>query len=86
MAWVYILRMGNEQLYIGSTVNFEKRIKYHTLGHTATTRRLKVKEVALKQEFKTLAEARSVELKLKKLKRRDYIEKIVKEGYIKVQP
>lgn len=42
--------------------------------------------MVLKQEYKTLKEARLVELKLKKLKRRDYVEKIIKEGYIKIQP
>jgi len=38
------------------------------------------------QEYNTLNEARSVERKLKKLKRGDYIEKIIKEGYIKIKP
>ena len=43
-------------------------------------------EVVLKQEYKTLLEARSVERKIKNLKRRDYIEKMIKDGYIKVVP
>ena len=37
------------------------------------------------QEFPTIEEAKKVELKLKKLKRKDYIEKIVKDGYIKMK-
>lgn len=36
------------------------------------------------QMFDTLEEARRIEIKLKHLKRKDYIEKIIKEGYIKI--
>ena len=38
------------------------------------------------QEYASLAEARALEFKIKKWKRRDFIEKIVKDGYIKVLP
>ena len=37
------------------------------------------------QKFDTLLEARKVELKLKKLKRKDYIEKIIDDGFIKLR-
>jgi hypothetical protein len=33
-----------------------------------------------------LKEARYIELKIKNFKRRDYIEKILKDGYIKLTP
>ena len=84
MAWVYILQTKNEQYYIGSTDDIIRRLKQHAQGSTKTTQRLKIEVIALKQEYKTLKEARSVELKIKKLKRKDYIEKMVKEGYIKL--
>ena len=86
MAWVYILRTRNGQYYVGSTDDIERRLKQHAQKHTATTARLKVDRVMLQQEYGTLAEARKVELKIKKLKRRDYIEKIIKDSYIKVRP
>jgi len=45
---------------------------------------MKNPKLVLKQEFSSLAVARRIERKIKKLKRRDYIEKIVDEGYIKM--
>ena len=85
MAWVYILRMQNGQYYIGSTDDITRRLKQHENKNTATTARLKVDRMMLKQQYKTLKEARLIEQKIKKLKRRDYIEKMIKDGYIKVQ-
>jgi predicted GIY-YIG superfamily endonuclease len=43
-------------------------------------------ELVFYQEYKTLRDARRIERKLKELKRRDYIEKIIKDGYIKMTP
>lgn len=86
MAWVYILQTGSKKYYIGSTDDITRRLRQHTKGDTATTKRLKVHALLLKQEYKTLQDARSVERKIKNLKRRDYVEKMIKEGYIKIQP
>ena len=86
MAWVYILKTKNGQYYIGSTDDLERRLKQHNQNHTATTARLKIEKVLLKQEYETLVKARIVERKIKKLKRKDYIEKMIKDGYIRVQP
>ena len=38
------------------------------------------------QKYETLAQARTVERKLKRLKRKDYIEKIICDKYIKLGP
>lgn len=81
--FVYILRDEKEKFYIGSTTNISRRLKQHSQNHTATTRRMKNPSLVLKQEYPTLEIARKIERKLKQLKRKDYIEKIVKEGYIK---
>ncbi|OGG79752.1 hypothetical protein A3A39_04485 [Candidatus Kaiserbacteria bacterium RIFCSPLOWO2_01_FULL_54_13] len=86
MAWVYILQTKNGQYYIGSTTDLERRIRQHMHGHTRTTNRLQLSAVALKQEYKTIEDARNVERKIKKMKRKDYIEKMIKDGYIKVAP
>jgi predicted GIY-YIG superfamily endonuclease len=42
-------------------------------------------KMVFKQEYSTLGEARKIETKLKKLKRRDYIRKIVEDGFIKMR-
>jgi len=61
-------------------------IKQHQEGHTPSTRRMGKLNLVFSQKFETLEEARRIEDKLKKLKRRDYIEKIVKDGLIKITP
>ena len=38
------------------------------------------------QKYENLNDARSVERKLNKLKRKDYIKKIIKDGFIKMRP
>ncbi len=83
--YVYILQDGDEGMYyIGSTDNIDRRMYQHSLGLTKTTNRIHERIIRLVQEFSSLVIARRVELKLKKLKRRDFIEKIVREGKIKM--
>ena len=84
MPCVYILQFETGKFYIGSTDNLERRIKQHASGHTPSTKRLGKGALVLRQSYKTLRDARAVEYKLKKLKRRDYIAKIVEDGYIEV--
>ncbi len=43
---------------------------------------MKLFSLVLKQNYSSLETARKIERKIKKLKRKDYIEKMVKEGYI----
>jgi putative endonuclease len=81
---VYILKDDNDLFYIGSTVDLAQRLTRHYNGHTQTTNRMKNPILVLAQEYNSLATARNVERKIKKLKRKDYIEKMVKEGYIKL--
>ena len=86
MPCVYILQFANGDFYIGSTVDLERRTKQHASGHTPSTKRLGESKLVFKQDYKTLKDARSVEYKLKRLKRHDYIAKIVEDGYIKIVP
>jgi predicted GIY-YIG superfamily endonuclease len=83
MAYVYILKNIDGRFYIGSTVDLVKRLRHHKGGHTPSTKRLGKMALVFSQEYHSLAKARGIERWLKKLKRRDYIEKIVKDGYIK---
>lgn len=86
MPFVYILENEKGGFYIGSTINLEERIKQHINGSTFTTKRMKAYKLVFSQEYKNLKDARRVEYKLKKLKRHDYLAKIIKEGFIKIKP
>ncbi len=86
MAFVYILQSARDsRFYIGSSINLEKRLQHHKAGGTPTTKRFGEVVLVFKQSYPTLKEARAIERKLKKLKRRDYIEKIVRDGVIKMR-
>ena len=82
--YVYFLKDNNGKYYVGSTPTLVKRLKQHALGHTQTTRNMKNPKLVFSQEFDSLIIARKIERRIKKLKRRDYIEKIIKDGYIKM--
>lgn len=82
--YVYILKNESGSFYIGSTDNLERRIEQHRNGHTKTTKRMKNDILVLSQKYPTLEIARKIERKIKKLKRKDYIEKMISDGFIKI--
>lgn len=83
--FVYILKNENGKFYVGSTNNLERRLKQHCAGHTQTTRLMKGVRLVLSQEYDSLTTARKVEQKIKALKRKDYVERMIKDGYIKTK-
>lgn len=86
MAFIYILKNNLGGYYIGSTVNLPQRLKHHYGGHTPSTKRMGQISLVFSQEYPTISEARAVERRLKDLKRKDYIERIIKDGFIKYKP
>ena len=86
MPFVYILQNGKGKYYIGSTSDLGERMRHHMGGYTPSTKRLGNLKLVFSQKYKSLKDARSIELKLKKLKRHDYIANIIKEGFIKIKP
>jgi len=52
--------------YIGSTDNFEKRLKEHNSGKTKSIKHRVLFELVYREEFKTKTEARKREIQLKK--------------------
>ena len=86
MPYVYILENEEGKYYIGSTLDLKERIRHHMGGYTPSTKRLGKLKLVFYQEYKFFKEARSIELKLKKLKRHDYIASIIKDGFIKMKP
>ncbi len=84
LADVYILKsLRDGRYYIGSTVDFDARFKHHKGGYTHSTRRFGELLVVFRQQYPTIAEARKIERWLKKLKRKDYLDKIIGDGIIK---
>jgi len=77
MPVVYILQLKNDQYYIGSTDNIERRIHENNRGKTASTRNKLPVKLVFFQEFSDLRKARRVEYRLKRLKSRSVIEKII---------
>ena len=86
IGFVYIIRdKVSSRLYVGSTSNLTRHIYQHNHGHTQTTRRMKSRESVFSQSFNSLSDARKIEARIKKLKRKDYLEKIIEEGYIRMR-
>jgi predicted GIY-YIG superfamily endonuclease len=68
MAWVYILR-GARRHYIGATDNLKRRITEHERGSNHTTHRFGSQlELVVAKEVLSMAEARKLELVLKRKK------------------
>ncbi|MDD5489247.1 MAG: GIY-YIG nuclease family protein [Candidatus Moranbacteria bacterium] len=87
MPHVYILEsLRDKRYYIGSTTNLDARLKHHHKRLTPSTSRFGGVKLVFSQEYSTIREARTIERKLKKLKRRDYIDKIIEDGNIRMNP
>jgi len=84
-AFVYILKSITGRYYVGSTSDLDRRMIQHRNGHTQTTRNMNGFNLVFKQEYATLEEARFVEKKIKKFKRKDFIEKIISNKIITIK-
>lgn len=85
VAWVYILEsLEDRRFYIGSTSDLDRRLKHHLGGHTPSTKRMGNLKLVFSQQYDSLQEARFIERKLKNLKRKDYLQEMIKDGYIKI--
>ena len=86
MTYVYILESTKDgRYYIGSTKNLDDRLRHHKSGLTYSTKRFGGVKLVFRQKFPSLKEARYIEKKLKNLKRKDYLKKIIEDGYIKLK-
>lgn len=83
--FVYILKsLKNGKFYIGSTGGISKRIKQHQRGHVKATCNILPIKLEFFQEYESVNLARKVEYRLKKLKRKDYIVRIIESRKIKM--
>jgi len=86
MAYAYILEsLRDGRYYIGSTTNLNARLKHHHGKSTPSTSRFGGVKLIFSQKYSTIKEARVVEMKLKKLKRKGYLKKIIEDGFIKMK-
>jgi putative endonuclease len=84
--YVYILQSTKTlKYYIGSCQNIAVRISEHNAGQTTATRNKGPWTLKFQQYYPSITTARTVECKLKKLKRRDYLEQIIRDGYIRIK-
>lgn len=86
MGYVYFLEDSKGKYYIGSTTDLDRRLRQHFSGHTHTTKRMLNLKLVFSQKFDNLEDARKIELKLKRLKRKDYLKRIVEDGHINMPP
>jgi putative endonuclease len=86
VAFIYILQDIKKAYYIGSANHLQQRLKDHIKGYSKYTKTMDKPCLVFSQEYSTLSEARKIELKLKQLKRKDYIDRIINEGFIKMKP
>jgi len=85
LGFVYILEDDLHKYYIGSCTDLAARYKKHVSNSVHTSKRMKNPRIVFSQEYSTIQEAQSIERRLKKLKRKDYIRKIVEDGFIKIK-
>lgn len=80
----FLQSLKNQRYYIGSTINLTNRFSEHEKGLVKTTKNLRPLKIVFFQEYSSIAEARIIEYRLKKLKNRNIIERIINEGIIKL--
>lgn len=84
-SYLYILQsLKNGSYYIGSTSDIETRFRFHNSGRVKATKYKRPYQIVFKQEFDDIKVARKAELKIKSWKRRDFIEKIINDGKLKI--
>ena len=76
--FIYILEsQRNGRYYIGSTNDLGRRLIEHNGSKTKSLRYLRPLKVVFSQEFATIGEARTWEMRLKRLKSRRLISEII---------
>jgi putative endonuclease len=87
MSYLYILQSErNGRYYIGSTSDIARRLVEHNAGKTKSLKYLLPVKLVFSQQYQTPAEAQEMEKRLKKLKSRRIVDRIVREGKIKLGP
>ena len=82
MYYTYIIEsQQNARWYIGHSIKPTNRVKEHNSGQTRSTRNKGPWELIFIREFQSKLEANRFELKLKKLKNKEYIRSHYKDFF-----
>lgn len=84
MAYVHILKNESGEYYIGSTEDIKQHLHHYAGGYALSTHRMDGLKLAFSQEYPSVKIARAIELQLKRLKRHNYVEKIICDKKIKM--
>ena len=80
MFYTYILKsLNNNSYYVGSCENVKVRFNLHNKRLVKSTKRYAPWKLVYWEEYKTLLEARRREMQIKSLKKREAIEKLIKD-------
>jgi putative endonuclease len=83
---VYIIQsLKNLRYYIGYSNDPNRRLDEHNRGKVVATKNKGPWEIKFCHKYDSGRQARRIEYKLKKFKRRDILERIIKDGYIKIK-
>ncbi|OGF69428.1 hypothetical protein A3H65_04280 [Candidatus Giovannonibacteria bacterium RIFCSPLOWO2_02_FULL_45_14] len=78
---VYILQsLKNGFYYTGSTDNIENRLTIHNKGWVKATKNMRPLLLMRFVSCNSITEAKSLEYRLKKYKRRDILERVIEDG------
>jgi putative endonuclease len=81
MPYVYIIFSKKiNKYYVGACTNLERRLYEHNIGHSKFTSTGMPWELMHSEQYETLAEARKIELSIKKMKSRKFIEELIAKG------
>jgi len=83
-SYLYIIQsLRNGSYYVGSTMNLKSRIRFHNSGRVKATKYKGPYKLVFCQPFDKIELARKAELKIKHWKRKDFIEKIIRDKKLK---
>jgi len=83
--FVYIIqRVEKDEFYVGSAADVANRLKQHNAGNVVATKYKRPYKLVFQQQFDSLDAAKRIERRIKSWRRRDWIERTISDGEIKV--
>ena len=74
---MYVLLLRTGRYYVGSTNDVERRLVQHQMGRVISTKGQLPVRLLYVREYATLTEARQMEVHIKRMKSRKYVEEFM---------